>query len=66
MILNFKEFMSMSLSKDSPQGTSDLKSDDLTVTFSGESSKNKPPRPKRLSGFDPDKMYGRRKRNELP
>lgn len=64
MVLNFKEFMS--LSKDSPQGTSDLKSDNLTVTFSGESSKNKTPKPKKLSGLDPEKMYGKIKKNELP
>jgi len=56
----------MSLSKDSPQGTSDLKSDGLTVTFSGESSKNKTPKPKKLSGLDPEKMYGKIKKNELP
>lgn len=66
MIINFKEFMSMSLSKDSPQGTSDLNSDNLTVNFTGERSKNKKQPIEKVSGFDPNKMYGRRKKHELP
>lgn len=66
MMLNFKEFMSMSLSKDSPQGSHDLKSDELTVHFSGEESKNKSPKPKKASGINPEKMYGRRKKHEFP
>lgn len=67
MFLSFLEYISQRLSKDSPQGTNDLKPDNLTVDFTGEDSKNKPPKKQsKISGFNPEKMYGRKKKNELP
>ena len=59
MKLNFREFMGMSLSKDSPAGTSDLGADERAVKITGEDSKNKPPKSKDRSSFNPDKLYGR-------
>jgi len=67
MFVSFKEYLSQRLSKDSPQSTTDIKSDGLTVTFAGEESKNKtPPKAVKMTGINPEKMYGRRKKNELP
>jgi hypothetical protein len=61
MKLSFKEFMSSSLSKEQPQSTSDLRSDQLGVEISGEDSKNKPPvKPDNISRFNPDKIYGKK------
>jgi hypothetical protein len=63
MKLSFKEFMS----KDQPKSTTDLRNDGMTIDFEGEDSKNKPPiKSKKISGLNPDKMYGKRKKNELP
>ena len=60
MKLSFKEFMS----KDQPKSTTDLRNDGMTIDFD---SKNKPPiKSKKISGLNPDKMYGKRKKNELP
>jgi hypothetical protein len=67
MFVSFLEYMSQRLSKDMPQGTNDLRADNTSVEFSGEYSKNKPPNKKgKVSGLNPEKMYGRKKKNELP
>ena len=55
------------MSKDQPKSTTDLRNDGMTIDFEGEDSKNKPPiKSKKISGLNPDKMYGKRKKNELP
>lgn len=59
--------MSAPMSSYQPLGGSDLLPDERHIKFSGEDSSNKPPKKsKKLSGFNPDKMYGKRKKNELP
>lgn len=67
MRFSFKEFMSSPMSSYQPTGNVDVGADGRSVSFEGEDSKNKPPqKSKKISGFNPDKLYGKRKKNELP
>ena len=67
MRLSFKEFMSAPMSSYQPLGNADLMPNERDLEFRGEDSKNKPSKKsKKLTGINPDKMYGKRKKDELP